>query len=290
MSILLKKILCLLLKTTLNEIFNMVPESNLEPQIRENRAILSFLGSLSKTLFGTATIDDVNILATHINLLIKRDRQISHVLEQHRSHISSFMRLANHRMQNLTRGIKYNHELILRTMMSTSKLQTLSTNLTMVAFDQVQRSNEIQTQLSNFLSSVKSLINGQITPHLIPEYTLRKTIYGIIKVLTTIFPQFRLIEKQPHKYYQHANFLFTRRHSKLYITLKFPITSFLAPVALFKALSFPHPITQSNTTHASQILDLPNFIALTRPLIMTLCIIVRLTDLLLVIYHYRCIR
>ena len=77
------------------------------PQIWKNRAILSFVGSLSKTLFGTATIDDVNILVTHINQLIKRDRQISHVLEQHGSHISSFMRLTNHRMQNNCQSLTF---------------------------------------------------------------------------------------------------------------------------------------------------------------------------------------
>jgi hypothetical protein len=107
MLILLKKILLSFIKTTLNEIFNIVPESNLEPQIWKNRAILSFVGSLSKTLFGTATIDDVNILVTHINQLIKRDRQISHVLEQHGSHISSFMRLTNHRMQNNCQSLTF---------------------------------------------------------------------------------------------------------------------------------------------------------------------------------------
>lgn len=251
------------MNTVLTEIFNMVPESNLEPQIRKTRAILSFVGSLSKTLFGTATIDDVNLLAAHINQLIKRDRKMSHVLEQHGSHISSFMKLANHRMQTLKNGIQDNHNFIVTTLMSTARLQARSTNLTMIVLDQVQKANEIQIQLSNFLSSIKALMNGQLTTHLISEHTLRKTLTDIISVLRTKFPQFSLIQNQPYKYYQHAKFLVTRRRSKLYITLKFPITSFAKPLALFKAISFPHPIKQTNTTHASQILDLPNFIAIT---------------------------
>lgn len=117
----------------------MVLESNLEPQIRKHRAILSFVGSLSKTLFGTATVGDVNILAAHINQLIKRDSKINHVLAQHGSHISSFMKLANHRMQNLKQGIKSYHDLLIQSLMSTSLLEFSVTNLTMVAFDQVQK-------------------------------------------------------------------------------------------------------------------------------------------------------
>ncbi|CAG2186537.1 unnamed protein product [Mytilus edulis] len=104
-------------KNTLKEIYNMVPESNLETQIRKHRAIVSFVGSLSKTLFGTATVGDVNILAAHINQLIKRDSKINHLLTQHGSHISSFMTLANHRMQNLKQGIKSSHDLLIQSLM-----------------------------------------------------------------------------------------------------------------------------------------------------------------------------
>ena len=251
------------INTVLGEIFNMIPESNLEPQIRKTRAILSFVGSLSKTLFGTATIDDVNLLASHINQLIKRDRKMSHILEQHGSHISSFMKLANHRMQNLKNGIKDNHNFIISALMSTSTLQAQSTNLTMIVLDQVQKANEIQIQLTNLLSSIKALVNGQITPQLISENTLRKTLFDITSLLRNKFPQFSLIEQHPYKYYQHSKFLFTRHRSKLYITMKFPISSFSKPLTLFKAISFPHPIKQTNTTHASQILDLPTFIAIT---------------------------
>lgn len=103
-----------------------------------------------------------------------------------------------------------------------------------------------------------------MTPHLISESTLRHTIKGIIRVLGTKFPQFKLIAKHPYQYYQQAKFIFTRKDAKLYITLKFPITSFAQPLLLYKALSYPHPINQSNTPHASQILDLPNISAIKR--------------------------
>ncbi|CAC5362513.1 unnamed protein product [Mytilus coruscus] len=45
--------------------------------------------------------------------------------------------------------------------------------------------------------------------------------------------------------------------------MKFPISSFSSALTLYKILSFPHPISQKNTTKASQILDLPNYIAIT---------------------------
>ena len=77
---------------------------------RQTRALLSFVGSLSKSLFGTATMDDVNILASHINALVRKTNAMSNALVQHGSHLSSFMMLAHQRMTNLKNGIKNNAE------------------------------------------------------------------------------------------------------------------------------------------------------------------------------------
>ncbi|CAC5362566.1 unnamed protein product [Mytilus coruscus] len=98
---------------TLMEIFDMVPETDLNPKKNgKSRALLPFIGSLSKSFFGTATMDDVNLLANHINKLLKRDKQMSRALEQHGSHISSFMKVVNHRFDKLKKGMQLNHELI----------------------------------------------------------------------------------------------------------------------------------------------------------------------------------
>ena len=56
---------------TLMEICNMVPESNLNFNKSKLRSLLPFVGTLAKGLFGVATMTDVNILANHINQLIK---------------------------------------------------------------------------------------------------------------------------------------------------------------------------------------------------------------------------
>jgi uncharacterized protein YigE (DUF2233 family) len=89
------------------------------------------------------------------------------------------------------------------------------TNLSVDAFDQINKANEIQIQL------VQSLINGKITPHLIPEHTLRKTIDGIVGILQKDYPQFHLIQNKPSMFYQNANFFFTRRGSRCILQYNF---------------------------------------------------------------------
>ena len=50
-----------------------------------------------------------------------------------------------------------------------------------------------------------------------------------------------------------------RHDSKLYVTVKFPMSSHSRPLSLFKVLSYP----VHTSDHATQILDLPEFFALT---------------------------
>lgn len=70
---------------TLKNIHSLMPKSDILRTMKTKRALLSFVGSLSKSLFGTATMDDVNILARHINQLTRTTILISKTLQQHGS-------------------------------------------------------------------------------------------------------------------------------------------------------------------------------------------------------------
>ena len=65
------------------------------------------LALYQKKLFGTATIDDVNILASHINALNKETNRFAVALKQHGDHLSSFISIADKRMTQM-KGIKTN--------------------------------------------------------------------------------------------------------------------------------------------------------------------------------------
>lgn len=57
-------------------------------------------------------MNDVNILASHINALKKTSNTIVNTLHQHASHISSFMKVLDERTTNLLTGIQTNYEQI----------------------------------------------------------------------------------------------------------------------------------------------------------------------------------
>lgn len=58
----------------------------------------------------TFTMNDVDILASHINSLTKFSNNMVNTLHQHAAHISSFMKVMDQRTTNLMRGIQTNYQ------------------------------------------------------------------------------------------------------------------------------------------------------------------------------------
>lgn len=57
--------------------------------------------------------------------------------------------------------------------------------------------------------------------------------------------------------------MFTRNHSSLYITVRFPVSSHAQPLQLYKILALPVPTSTNGSKHATKLLDLPDYMALT---------------------------
>ena len=255
------------LSETILTINILVPQTNIFDSVRNTRSALPFIGTLAKGLFGLATMSDVQLLASHINALNSRSRQITNALQQHGDHLSSFVKVIDDRTSNLMQGIKENSlemqkithsfqdslKSFEQSMANTSQfLITLTNNFNML------RSNLLQLQ-----ASIQSLVEGRISPFLIPKHDFAHTLNQIQATLTKYYPGFYLTHPHPAYYYTTPNFMFTRNHSSLYITVRFPVSSHAQPLQLYKIISLPIPVT-SNTSlkHATQLLDLPQYLAL----------------------------
>ena len=63
-------------------------------------------------LFGTATMEDVNILKAHINALTKNSRQVAKFMKMQTHHFTSFMATTNKRFDNIQESVRENFEAI----------------------------------------------------------------------------------------------------------------------------------------------------------------------------------
>lgn len=251
---------------TLKFIKNVIPFHKSNKSKKQPRALLPFIGSLSKGLFGTATMDDVNILASHINSLTKTTQNIANALKQHGAHMSSYMATANKRMDNLQLGISNNYKAI-STISKTfffdlQHLKMVLANTYTILTNQIDLSSKLRAEIDNLHSSILELIQGKLTPTFFPKSTLLKTVGEIQRILFKTQPNFYIAQTQIPWYYQHADFFYARMKYSLYIAVKFPITSHKEPLRLYKVISYP-VLINSTASHATNILHLPTYFAVT---------------------------
>lgn len=243
----------------------LLPNVDLSPpqRRRQTRSLLPFVGSLSKSLFGTVTMDDVNILASHINMLTKHTNQMTNLLVQHSDHLSSFMKLTDSRMNNLKNGIRNNAYAIspLATKLANvSELEASFVNISEVLLNQVNKVTVYKNKMNRLVAAVQTLIEGKLSPFLISKSTIGHTINQITHLLRKSYHGFHLVHTDPSFFYSKGKFLYARHKSNLYITLKFPISSQTSSMKLFKVISLPVPI--SNTSgQATQLLSIPDYLA-----------------------------
>ena len=96
----------LVLNHTIETIKNLVPEREQASKGRTTRSVLPFVEDLSKTLFGTATWDDVQLLGRHINALNKLTRNVVKSVQQHEDNMSSYLKTET--ITNIMQRIKEN--------------------------------------------------------------------------------------------------------------------------------------------------------------------------------------
>lgn len=235
---------------------------------KSKRALLPFIGSLSKSFFGTATMDDVNLLASHLNALQKQSIKMANALSQHGSHLSSYMTTSNRRMDNIQFEVMKNYYAIgniTKNFQSTiTNIETHILDLTNLLNMQSYKASSISSEVNTVISSLQSLIEGKLTPVLIPIYSLHKTIQDINHILATNYSRFTLVNKEPQWYYQHATFHFGTDidTNSIYITIKFPVSPEKEPLKLYEIISLPVPIN-ATSSHATMLLNLPQYLAIT---------------------------
>ena len=250
---------------TIDAIKRLIPEAKAKMG-RRRRSLLPFIGQLSKSIFGTATSEDVNMLARHINSITRKTNKILNSLEQHGNHLSSFMQTANNRMDNLLEGIKTNkieinyvHSLLTT---STKNLQYSFNKMLETLASQINQSSHLNHLLDEYKNGIVSLAEGELSPIIIPANIMEQTMSDIQNLLSTKYSGFHLTYKNVNQVYSQSKFLCGRHNDSIYISVKFPITVQKQPIKLYTVLSLPVPIN-SSSSHATQILDLPYYFAIT---------------------------
>ena len=253
------------LNTTVQFIKELIPEGSL-PKSRSRRSLLPFVGKLSRGLFGTATMEDVNVLANHINRISRITNNMAKSLVHQEQQLSSFISTANSRMENLMSGIQDNMlaiKYIQRQLHTTAlNLEETFEYLMSVLTGQIQTSAQLSHQLEELKLGVSDLMNGKLSPLLIPQHVMSSTMQDIQEILNTKFHGFHVNIHNINHIYSDCQFLVARNNSKVCVTIKIPISSHQDPLNFFQVIAMPVPLN-SSSSHATQLLDLPKYFVIT---------------------------
>ena len=257
------------LNHTIETIMSLVPERPLGSGNRNSRSILPFVGDLSKSLFGTATFEDVQILANHVNALNKLTTKVVKTVQQHENDMSSYIKTVDDRINNIVKGIKENELAITHIQSqlfeSFDNLERSFSTMSLLLSKQIEKSRKLETRFHELIQGVYELVEGKLSPHLVTPQTMAKSISDIQDILKDKYQDFHLIYTDPKDIYKKAHTIFTRNNTKIYISVKFPISSFSEPLTMFNILSFPVPLNETSN-HATHLVDLAEILAVTTDL------------------------
>ena len=203
-----------------------------------------------------------DMLARHINALNKLARGMVHSIQQHDKNLASYMHTMDNRISNI--GMKENEMAIqhIQTQLheSFNNLEQCYAAMNVLVAKQNQRSRLLEHRFSELLRGVYDLVEGKLSPNLIPVSVMINTMSDIQRILHEKFKMHKFVFENPDEIYKHANFIFSRHGLKLFVSVKFPISPFSQPLSLFKSLSFPVPVNDTSN-HATQLLNLPKVFA-----------------------------
>ena len=209
---------------------NELPRQEAEKKRARRGAPLAFVGSLSKSLFGTATFEDLQRVAAKVNRLIVSGAKLTNSLVAHERHFESYMKTNNHRVDNLVRGLKdafgtfdiMAHELDkyadhFRLELAAARNQSDSLyRLGMAATKAIRMLREID-------AAIDQLSTGNLPAALLPYSELAYALETVASVQLKSGHHYGLLHRDPHYYYRHGDYVANLVDGQIWITLKVPV-------------------------------------------------------------------
>lgn len=189
------------LDTTKRLVYDLIPQITNPINSRSKRALLPFVGELSKSIFGVATTNDVNLLAQHINQLTKNNNKVAKVLERYGGDFSSFDSHIDDWLSNAIKGMQEEavtiNRMITEIKQVESELISITTIFTGYLMRHLNDAFLLETFMTNLEASLFDLAEGKLSPWIISPRILKKTISDIQTILENEELGYKLVTTDP---------------------------------------------------------------------------------------------
>ena len=115
--------------------------------------------------------------------------------------------------------------------------------------------------LTNVLSGLQLMINGQLSPYILPRRDLDYALRWVKIQCRKEFPEYRVIHQQTYYYYQKGQFTMSRKDNDLYVMLKVDLTRFPLPFEIYHIQNILTPLTE-DASHFTKLVQDESYLAI----------------------------
>ena len=257
------------LNDSLTNLMVMMPKSpKARSQSKSKRAPLSFIGDIGKSLFGTARVKDVKLLARHIEALETKAGTTLTKLAQFTEDMSSFISISDKRYDNLKTAVMENRGVTFKLSQEVNDLDKslrqrnqLADTMMVLFIEELYHSINLQTGFSDFLDGIHDLMRHKLSPHIVPHQDLLRIIQNINSKLQAQDIPLEVLPMATPDMYNFYPFFWTYRNSGLYVTIKFPLVlSSMGTFDIYRIISFPVPMNNDSSNHATVLSNVPELL------------------------------
>ena len=252
---------------------------------RKERAPLSFIGDISRALFGLARVKDLKKVTGTVNDIIAHVKEQDEYVNKEMSLVHKAVDATAKTLDAIQLEVEHNSQAITGLSTSVSQIQTavrtqdenikavasnlhkLSRYLANVSERRANIMSKLQTYaiaLNSFLSGVTSLSHGILSPIIIPPSDLQSSLEKAEEVIAEKFPGNSLIRHDLAYYYDHhlASYQYTTEY--IIVHIKAPFAQDHGIFDLFSITSFPVPLTPHDPTALgyTRLQSMPDYVAL----------------------------
>ena len=185
-----------LLNDAHTHILSILPQTpNHSNPSRSRRSLLPFVGNIAKSLFGTATSDDLQRVASFASRIRTAHLKLQAQFQHEVGILASFMQTTNHRLDNAVKLISLTRQEILDTTEnirhSMHAFQKGFSSLMAISFNHIMQHSIVQKFASDLLNGFISLNNGNLSPLIITNNDLHTAILRIQTLLQQHRPMYK---------------------------------------------------------------------------------------------------
>ena len=249
----------------LKEEYNLILPDTKSP--RRARGLFNIVGEISKSLFGTATTKDQDVLTTHIEDITDRTSNVNERLTSLEDSLGSYLVQQTTHDELIERAMTINEQYINLTAIQLQR-ETRQVELRVAeAINFVHLTNlhytttlnDIYLEIKSKVDAVHDLLRGYLPKELVSVKEMKDTI---THVASEVSKKNSKLTHVNHAYYYHVDDIdYKREGNLLFIKVKLPISQIEALFRVYHAQSIALPIDNNEGRYSQMELEF-NYLAI----------------------------